>query len=1654
MGTSLTGNNISQSYLGLLKSTDSQAISSTVKRITDGNGNDLPLSISTSTVRLQAGTSTAPSLSFGSNSEGFYVPSDENVGFVIAGSEKIRLNSDGLSILNSKITLNNDQKIRWSSDDVYIQGTTATDNIQIGLAGSTKLTLHQTTGLTLAQYGSGSITGTVTQRLGVTSSGQVVEIPIGGGAVDGSGTAGKIVKWSDSDTITDSIMSESGSTITMSGGADTILQVVGTSTSARLDLQTNSHHRFWQTIESDGRFRLYNQTTGSEQFTVLSDGKTGIGTSSPDRTLTVIGVGHFGSTTSGVTLADNSGIASVYGLNSAGDTYKDLELRTGASGTGLYQSTSGNVGIGVVPESTWYTGGQAKALQIGGTVSIFNLFDTRAVFSNNYYLTTDGSDTYINTDEATQYYQEAGQHIWKHAPSGTADTTITWSESMRLDSSGNLIVGGTSASSKLHIEGAITSKKDDNVLLVESTNAGQSSLDLKNTEGHYRLITDGGELKVFDQTDSRTPFLIDTLGNSTFTGDITLDDDLNFSTNGFADISNTGTGAIRLRPSGTTTALTISSSDATFNGNIITSSSGGNKGIKVITATDAEGFLVFGDSDDNSMGGMAYNNATDTLDIDCNNAVALSFDSSRNATFAGDVTIQNSSPQITLLDTTNNTDALIYSDDNGSINISADENNEQGSSAIKLYIDGGEKARLDSSGLLGLGTSSPDAILHIQSASATGALLNLETTHTGGIPIYNMKGAHSAQLRYQDENGNNQSRIDFNDGGDFNFIKATDGTSHLKITSAGDVGIGESSPSNKLVVKDSGSPTIEINGQGRANSLTLGVTASESKLFENSNNALAFGTNNSERMRISSDGNVGISTDTPDGKLDVAGNVFLANYSGTGENMTILAQNDFGQMRAGIRSGVPYIGSITSLDFALYTGNTERMRITSGGNVGIGESSPDEKLSVNGNIFLQGNDDYIAFNTSASSGHPKIKMNSDADFSFLNTAGTNLLHIENGGNVGISTDLPSTKLDVNSGISSSSANVISISQNTTGAIKQAVAFGVAIQNGGEATNASDLFISTASGGSLSERLRITSGGNMLLGSSSGFSRLTVSNGASTRSTITISDQNTASLMLTAGASQASTISVDGTHALNFNFGATVGTDGGSTRMTILNNGNVGIGEVSPDSLLTVGGDFTATTTKPTASVSDTTNGGSLGIRGLSPILAFDKTSSGVPKILMDGGGLEFKDGTLDSQGSVHLKIDSNGNVGINESNPLQKLHVNSGSGNSPAIFESTDLVSQIWLKDSSSSTTYQTGIACSGDNLIFNNGGERMRIDSSGTVSIPSGDRDNGGKGGALIVGGNVDSTGTTTNTRKIGIISSPSFDNTDGNVIMMANDSFDSSNIHNLYLGSIYTGYTSPKNIVFITADAVGGSGSEAMRIMGDGDIGVGTSTPTNGKLQIDSSTNQISIETGTSGDGRLHIGHFANGTFIGTYGDDGGAGDLIRFGTHSGDERMRITSGGDVHISRTTDDQTTDGISLNERGLLRAVRTDADCAIFHRLGTDGDVVLFRKGSSTVGSVSITTTATSYNTSSDYRLKEDLQDFNALDIASKIKMYDFKWKENDSRSYGVMAHELEEVLPQAVSGEKDAEEMQSVDYSKLVPILLKSIQELKAEIDELKKNK
>jgi hypothetical protein len=132
-----------------------------------------------------------------------------------------------------------------------------------------------------------------------------------------------------------------------------------------------------------------------------------------------------------------------------------------------------------------------------------------------------------------------------------------------------------------------------------------------------------------------------------------------------------------------------------------------------------------------------------------------------------------------------------------------------------------------------------------------------------------------------------------------------------------------------------------------------------------------------------------------------------------------------------------------------------------------------------------------------------------------------------------------------------------------------------------------------------------------------------------------------------------------------------------------------------------------------------------------------------------------------------------------------------------------------------------------------------------------------------------------------------------------------------------------------------------------------------------------------------------------------------------------------------------------------------------FRRRSSNGDVFQFTRDVTLVGSISVTTTATAYNTSSDYRLKEDPQPIDdALVRIAALKPYNFAWKLNGERTDGFFAHELAEVIPQAVTGEKDAADSegnpiyQAVDQSKIVPLLVAGFQQLLIAYAALKDGK
>jgi hypothetical protein len=186
------------------------------------------------------------------------------------------------------------------------------------------------------------------------------------------------------------------------------------------------------------------------------------------------------------------------------------------------------------------------------------------------------------------------------------------------------------------------------------------------------------------------------------------------------------------------------------------------------------------------------------------------------------------------------------------------------------------------------------------------------------------------------------------------------------------------------------------------------------------------------------------------------------------------------------------------------------------------------------------------------------------------------------------------------------------------------------------------------------------------------------------------------------------------------------------------------------------------------------------------------------------------------------------------------------------------------------------------------------------------------------------------------------------------------------------------------------------------------------------------------------------------------------IIFGTGNTDldfstERMRITSGGNVGIG------TTNVISKLQIGspvvytgggyTLAMTNGVTDFLITLNSGQSGSSTTFysstdyyfgKSGPSSTGII----TAFGFNNISDYRMKENLSSYNPFDIINSIKTYKYDMIDTKETQYGVLAHEVQEILPHIVVGVKDGDRPQSVDYSKIVPILIKAIQELNQKIE------
>lgn len=182
------------------------------------------------------------------------------------------------------------------------------------------------------------------------------------------------------------------------------------------------------------------------------------------------------------------------------------------------------------------------------------------------------------------------------------------------------------------------------------------------------------------------------------------------------------------------------------------------------------------------------------------------------------------------------------------------------------------------------------------------------------------------------------------------------------------------------------------------------------------------------------------------------------------------------------------------------------------------------------------------------------------------------------------------------------------------------------------------------------------------------------------------------------------------------------------------------------------------------------------------------------------------------------------------------------------------------------------------------------------------------------------------------------------------------------------------------------------------------------------------------------------------------GTAGNAITF-----TQAMTLDASGNLFVGKTATGLGTVGIQASPSGWFQAT-VSGDASIFtNRLASDGKTIQLYRQTLEVGNISVTTTGATFNSTSDYRLKEAVAPLSGgLARVNALKPSVYKWKSNGLSGEGFLAHELAEVVPAAVNGEKDdvnedgSIKAQSIDMSRVVPILVAAIQELTARVQTL----
>ena len=470
----------------------------------------------------------------------------------------------------------------------------------------------------------------------------------------------------------------------------------------------------------------------------------------------------------------------------------------------------------------------------------------------------------------------------------------------------------------------------------------------------------------------------------------------------------------------------------------------------------------------------------------------------------------------------------------------------------------------------------------------------------------------------------------------------------------------------------------------------------------------------------------------------------------------------------------------------------------------------------------------------------------------------------------------------------------------------------------------------------------------------------------------------------------------------------------ATAITIDSSENVGIGTTSPTAKLEVSkGGSTAAQGDTDLLVRHSSAAGTTaqvqilaGNTGFSNLYLSDTDAYNV-------GGFIYNHSSnylaTNVNGSERLRVDSSGNVGIGTTSPQKALNV-FADNTAPVRFErntSDGQVIQIYKDGSpvSSIGTNSVGIGT-----------------SSPTVNL---DVYNGSGWGGLDIDG---TSGGEIRLQKAGTRYGGIYANDSTGLVILAENGVAST--------LFYTG------------------GSERMRITSGGEVVVGGTASIGGaRFTVDQNSGASIIGADAASASGGYIQLLNNGTAKGLlgFGSNAGASSInsvalrsqsgaLEFQTNGANERMRITSAGDVVVGGTSPYSVTKmtvdfpsesrfGFTLRDTGSAGTTR----------------MVNFVKGGSLVGSIDSTASSTAYNTSSDYRLKENVvTDWDATTRLKQLKPSRFNFiADADTTVDGFLAHEVQDIVPEAITGTKDAtEELTNVVINNLGNVIARDIEE------------